>query len=124
MPTDLRVTVDGVAYEVDIEAVLEDLTGEETLAIEDFLGGWANFDAKGGSARSVYVLYYLAKRGNDSKVRLADVLKEKGILFGDRVDIQDLEDENRPPAEGGETPSSEQDPSDESGPGISPSDTA
>lgn len=125
MPADLRVTVDGVAYEVDIEQVLEDLTGEETLAIEDFLGGWGNFDAKGGSARSVYVLYYLAKRANDAKVKLADVLKEKGVLFGDRVELEDLEEEGeeRPPAEGGETPSTEPDPSDDSGPGISPSDT-
>ena len=125
MPADLRVTVDGVAYEIDIEQVLEDLTGEETLAIEDFLGGWQNFDAKGGSARSVYTLYYLAKRGNDPKVKLADVLKEKGVLFGDRVELEDLEEEGeeRPPAEGGETPSSEPEASDDSGPGISPSDT-
>ena len=124
MPADLRVTVDGKAYEVEIEVVLEDLTGDETLAIEDFLGGWQNFDAKGGSARSVYVLYYLAKRANDPNVKLADVLKEKGVLFGDRVELEDLEgDEPRPPAEGGETPSTEPAPSDDSGPGISPSDT-
>lgn len=118
MPADLRVTVDGKAYEVDVERVLEDLTGEETLAIEDFLGGWDNFDAKGGSARSVYVLYYLAKRGNDPSVKLADVLKEKGVLFGDRVDLEDIEGPPADAAEEAATPSSPQEASVGSGAGA------
>lgn len=129
MPTvenaDLRVTVDGDVYEINISDVLEDLTGEETLEVEEFLGGWENFDETGESARSAYLLYFLAKRGHNTKITLKEILKEKGVMFGDRVTLEDLDKEgkNSPPAEGGETPSSASTPSDDSGPGTSPSDT-
>lgn len=93
MPADLRVTVDEKVLEIDVSQVLEDLTGEETLAVEDFLGGWENFDSTGESARSVYLLYYLARRGTGEKITLKDVLQEKGVMFGDRVKLDDL-DEN------------------------------
>lgn len=117
---DLRVTVDGDVLEINISDVLEDLTGEETLLVEDFLGGWENFDQSGESAKSVVLLYYLARRGHNPKVTLKDILKEKGILFGDRIELEDLDEEgeDRPPADGGETPSTPSETSDDSGPGI------
>lgn len=96
MPVDLRVTIDGEVIEIDTEKELADLTGEETLAIEDFLGGWQNFDRRSGSARSVYVLYWLARRSKDPKVKLDDVKKEKGILFGDRMELDDLDADGKP----------------------------
>jgi hypothetical protein len=131
MPNDLRVVVDGKTYECDIALTLEDLTGDETLEIEDFLGGWENFDEKGGSARSVYVLYFLAKRANDPKVKLKDVTSEKGVVFGNRVDIQDIEEAKGettdPPADApaeGAIHSTQSEVSDDSGAGSSQSDTA
>ena len=96
MPTDLRVTVDDKTYDLDIEQALEDLTGEETLEVEDLLGGWENFDATGDSAKSVYILYWLARRSSDANYSLKDALKEKGVLFGDRVEMEEVDD---PPAE-------------------------
>ena len=124
MPTvenaDLRVTVDGDVYEISISDVLEDLTGEETLLVEEFLGGWENFDQTGESAKSVILLYYLAKRGHNAKVTLKEILKEKGLLFGDRIELEDLDEEGEPspPDEGGETPSTPSETSDDSGTGT------
>lgn len=119
MPADLRCTIkndDGEeeVIEISISDVMEDLTGEETIAVENFLGGWSNFDESGGDAKSVVLLYYFARRGKDPKVKLKDVLQEKGLFFGDKISLQDLDENGNvkepgadegPPAEGGETPS-------------------
>lgn len=129
MPADLRVTdkSTGKVYEIDVAQTLEDLTGEETLAVEEFLGGWENFDQTGESARSFMLLYWLAKRGSGEKITLKDVLQEKGLLFGNRVDLEDMEDDSdSPPAEApaeGATHSTPSVPSVVSGAGLSPNAT-
>lgn len=138
MAVDMRVTIDGEVIEYDTDEVLSDLTGDETIACEDFLGGWDKFRADGNATRSLVVLVWLAKRTQGSNATLQDVAKEKGILFGDRVDIDDLDEDGnpiqrdaegnpiRPPAgrpDGGETRSTESGTSDTSGTGASPSDT-
>jgi len=124
VPADLKLTMDGDVYEIDTAEVLSDLTGEETIELEDFLGGWKNFDTTGESARSLIVLVWLARRGNGQKVSIKDVSKEKGILFGDRIEIEDVEPEEGsevPPADAADaeaaTPSTPQDPSADSGTG-------
>lgn len=121
---DLRVTIDGKVYECSVTDALEDLTGEETLEVEAFLGGWENFDQSGESARSVILLYFLAKRSHEPKTRLSDILQEKGLLFGDRLTLEDLDEEDdasppaEAPAEEGATPSTPSAPSDDSGAGT------
>ncbi len=138
MAVDMRVTIDGEVIEYDTDEMLGDLTGDETIACEDFLGGWHKFRADGNAARSLVVLVWLAKRKNGGAATLQDVAKEKGILFGDRIDIDDL-DENgnpiqydkegnpiRPPAVASDedaTRSTDSETSDTSGTGASQNDT-
>lgn len=134
----MRVTIDGEVIEYDTDEMLEDLTGDETIECEDFLGGWDKFRAAGNATRSLIVLVWLAKRKLGSTATLQDVAKEKGILFGGRFDIDDL-DENgnpierdaegnpvRPPAGApgeGATPSTDSETSATSGTGDSPNAT-
>ena len=122
MAADLRMTIDGEVIEYDTNEVLADLTGDESVAIEEYLGGWENFRAEGKATRSLIVMVYLAKHSQGSKMTLQDVASQKGLMFGDRVDVEDLDDDG-PPAEGGATPSTPQAASDDSGTGVSPSDT-
>jgi hypothetical protein len=86
-------------YPLDINAALADLTGDETAMVEDYLGGWDNFDLTGNrTARSLIVTVWLAKRQAGKTVTLEEVAATKGLMFGDVLDM-DVEDDTLPPAQ-------------------------
>lgn len=77
-------------YELDINATLAELTGAETMLLEEYLGGWDNFDVVSGSTRSVIVTIWLAKRQAGKTVTLDEIASIKGLVFGDALDVQEV----------------------------------
>ena len=69
-------------YAFDEIAALESLTGEESAAVEDFLGGWHRFRDNTNRTRTVIVMVWLAKRSAGEQVTLDDVAKLPGLIFG------------------------------------------
>lgn len=82
----------GKAYPLPIEEVLADLTGSESIMLEDYLGGWDQFSITSGTTRSVVVMVWLAKHHAGEEVELSDIEAMKGLVFGDAVEV-----EERPP---------------------------
>lgn len=91
-------------YPLDVEETLANLTGLETAEVEEFLGGFEYFDPRSGNARSVIVTIWLAKKQAGENATLNDVGQLKGLIFGDRFDVEELN--GGPPAPGADAPSS------------------
>lgn len=102
----VRVRIEGRVYDFFVAATLQSLTGKETIALEDYLGGWSNFRQDGANTRSLVVIVWLAKRQAGEHVTFDEIEEMPGLLFGDT--LQDLDEE-------GETPSAA--PFDDSGTG-------
>lgn len=92
----VKVKGDG-DYELDIEETLADLTGAETIMLEEYLGGWERFDIKAGNARSVIAIIWLAKRQAGKNVSLDEIAETKGLIFGDAFDLEEVKN-GGPPA--------------------------
>ena len=89
MSVDLVVKLkDDGEYPLDVDETLADLTGTETAMIEEYLGGWEHFG--GGSTRSVIVTIWLAKRQAGLRVSLEEVAETKGLIFGDVLDLKEM----------------------------------
>lgn len=84
-------------YELDVEQTMADLTGSETLELEEFLGGWDKFDLTGATTRSIVVLVWLAKRAAGKKASLEEILDMRGLVFGDAIELEEAKEV--PPAE-------------------------
>lgn len=108
---------------LDVDAALADLTGDETVMLEEYLGGWQNFDITKGSARSVIAVIWLARRQAGQKSTLGEIGQIKGLLFGDAFDIEGGEEGPPAGAATAATPSTLE-TSDTSGHGLSRSVTA
>lgn len=100
--SDLKIQ--GTSYPFPLEEILENLTGSESIMLEDYLGGWDRFDVKGGATRSVVVLVWLAKHHAGEEMELTEIEAMKGLVFGDAVEVGD---DASPPAEGASDSSSE-----------------
>lgn len=130
MSDDLTVKLKGIGdYPLDVGATLADLTGTETAELEEFVGGFENFDPRSGSVRSMIATIWLAKKQAGEKDTLHDVGQIKGLVFGDVFDIEEAVVNGRPPAQGADAPSTDETPgteptSDASGAGTSLSATA
>lgn len=112
-------------YELDVEQTMADLTGSETLELEEFLGGWDKFDLTGATTRSIVVLVWLAKRAAGKKASLEEILDMRGLVFGDAIELEEAKE--GPPAEApdsGHSSSSSESTSDLYGAGGSSSATA
>lgn len=118
---DMIVKVEGTDYPLNASNTLRELTGKETILLEEYLGGWENFDLGGRSTRSMVVTVWLAMHANGSQITIDEIENMKGIVFGDTVDVEELPG---PPASGAEapTPSTPQEDSEDSGHGESLSD--
>lgn len=81
--------INGETYPLPIEEVLADLTGAESIMLEDYLGGWEKFEPKSGATRSVVVLVWLAKHHAGEDVSLADIEAMRGLVFGNAVEEVD-----------------------------------
>ena len=92
----VKVQGDG-DYPLNIEEALADLTGAETVVLEEYLGGWDRFDIKAGNARSVIAIIWLAKRQAGKDVSLEQVAETKGLIFGDAFDLEEVKN-GGPPA--------------------------
>jgi hypothetical protein len=91
----LTVRIFGKDYALPLDEVLQSLTGEETMMVEDFLGGWDKFRSPSNVTRSVIVIVWLAKRHAGEKATFAEIAKLEGLVFGDAVEVVD-EDEDTP----------------------------
>jgi len=110
-------------YPLDPEAALADLTGTETIMLEEFLGGWDKFDPRGATTRSLVAIIWLAKRQAGKDVSLDEVAEIKGLMFGDVFDLEEVSN-GGPPAEAPDSApslSSSESSSDPSGVGESSS---
>ena len=124
MSDQVIVKVAGEDYPLDFEQTMADLTGEETVQLEEYLGGWEKFDLRGATTRSVIVLIWLAKRQAGKHATLEQIAQTKGLIFGDAFDIVEVED--GPPAvapDSGRNNSSSESTSENSGAGDSSSAT-
>lgn len=90
--SDTLLKIGGKDYPLPLEDVLADLTGAESIMLEDYLGGWEHFSITSGTTRSVVVLVWLAKHHAGEKVEITDIEAMKGLVFGDAVEV-----EERPP---------------------------
>lgn len=90
--------VNGEFFPLPLDEVLANLTGTESLMLEEYLGGWANFDPSGMSTRTVVVLVWLAKHHAGQEVDIMEVEGMKGLVFGGTVEEVDV----NPPAEAAE----------------------
>lgn len=88
--------IGGKAYPLPIEEVLADLTGAESIMLEDYLGGWDRLDIKGAATRSVIVLVWLAKHHAGEEIEITEIEAMRGLVFGDTVDVAEVE--SGPPA--------------------------
>ncbi len=111
-------------YPLPVDDVLEDLTGTESAMLEDYLGGWGNFSVD-ASTRSAVVTIWLALRHNGQTRSIEAIEQTKGLLFGDALDIAEVDAAN-PPEQAADAaePSSSPETSETSGLPPSPSDTA
>ena len=124
MSDQVIVKVAGEDYPLDFEQTMADLTGEETVQLEEYLGGWEKFDLRGATTRSVIVLIWLAKRQAGKHATLEQIAQTKGLIFGDAFDIVEVKD--GPPVvapDSGRSSSSSESTSESSGDGNSSSDT-
>lgn len=119
---DLIVTLNGREYELEVEATLADLTGAETLMLEEYLSGWEHFGS--GTTRSAIVTIWLAKRQAGEQVSLEEIEGVKGLLFGGALELSEVN--GGPPAEAAvaATPSTPSPSESTSGIGDSKSDSA
>lgn len=85
----VRLKGDG-AYPLDVDATLADLTGDETMMLEEYLGGWDKFAIGSGSTRSVIVTIWLAKRQAGQTVTLDEIAATKGLVFGDVFEVEEV----------------------------------
>jgi hypothetical protein len=90
--------LDGKLYEVDITKSLGDLTGTESIAVEEYLGGWDKFRAAGTTTRSLIVMVWLARRQAGEATTLEEIADStRGLVFGKVIDNFDAEDDVGPP---------------------------
>lgn len=108
----------GKFYPLPIDDVLADLTGSETLMLEEYIGGWDKLDMSGHSTRSVIALVWLAKHHAGEDMELAEIEEMKGLVFGNTVEVVD-----GPPDGAADAASSSPETSDSSGPPSSPEQT-
>ena len=92
------------SYPLDVDETLANLTGLETADLEEFLGGFEYFDPRQGGTRSIIATIWLAKKQAGENVTLNDVGNIKGLIFGDRFDLEEMN--GSPPAPGADAPSS------------------
>lgn len=83
--------IDGKDYPLPIEDVLAELTGSESIMLEDYLGGWDRFDMSGGATRSLIVLVWLARHHAGEEVEITDIEAMKGLVFGNTVDVEEVD---------------------------------
>lgn len=91
-------------YPLDVDETLANLTGLETANLEEFLGGFEYFDPQRGGTRSIIATIWLAKKQAGESVTLNEVGNMKGLIFGDRFELGELN--GGPPAEGAQAPTS------------------
>lgn len=97
---DTRIKIGELVYELDIEQELRNLTGHETMMIEDYLGGWSKFRAPENRTRSVVVMVWLAKKSAGESTTLDEIADMPGLVFGDAVkELKDNKDGQSPPGE-------------------------
>jgi len=94
---DMIVTVEGKPYPLAVHDTMTRLTGKETIMLEEYLGGWENFDLGSRSTRSMVVTVWLAMHANNAHTTLENIENIPGLVFGDAVDVEDMPD---PPASG------------------------
>lgn len=86
----MKVVIAGKPYEFELEEVLQDLTGKETVMLEDYLGGWENLRDR-VSARSIVVWVWISKRSAGESITLEQIEDMKGLMFGDTVELADVD---------------------------------
>lgn len=96
MASESGLTIEGKYYALPFEEVLENLTGKESLMLEDYLGGWDRLDFDNPNTRSVVVMIWLAKHHAGESPSLDAIENMKGLVFGSAVEGVDV----RPPDEG------------------------
>lgn len=96
--SDITITIKGDGeYPLDVDETLADLTGAETIMLEEYLGGWDKFDLSGGSTRSLIVCVWLAKRQAGKKTSLDEIGEIKGLVFGDALQVDSEDTDAGPP---------------------------
>lgn len=104
----LTIRIGEKTYELPLEDVLGDLTGEESARIEEFIGGWENFQTTKHATRSMIVMLWLAKRHAGETDTLEDVAAIRGLVFGGMVEVSGDDDAPNDPAEDAGRPLAEQ----------------
>ena len=99
MASESGLKIEGKFYALPFEEVLENLTGKESLMLEDYLGGWESLDFDNPNTRSIVVMVWLAKHHAGEHVSLDDIENMKGLVFGSAVEEVDV----RPPDVGTES---------------------
>lgn len=94
----LRVKIEDENYVLPpLDEVLADLTGAESLVLEEYLGNWEVLWGDRLSVKSIVVIVWLAKRHAGETATLEEIGNMKGLLFGGTVEIME-DDAADPPA--------------------------
>lgn len=80
-------------YRISVDDQLKSLTGAESIMVEDYVGGWPNFQAPHNMTRSLIVLIWLAKRSAGEQATFDEIAETPGLVFGGVVDMVDDEGE-------------------------------
>lgn len=120
MESESGLRIDGKFYPLPFDEVLANLTGKESLMLEDYLGGWAKLDFDNPDTRSTVVLVWLAKHHAGEPMTIDAIENMRGLVFGDAVEAV------LPPAEaaGAADSGSSQETSASTGPPGSPVETS
>ena len=95
----VTVKLDGTTFEMgSVSSALAALTGDESLLLEEYIGGWDQLGKK--ITKSAVVMVWLALRVNGQPRSLEEIQAIPGIAFGDILNddgIGEPEDPMRDP---------------------------